>query len=166
MYLMDGGTRIMISEALNESDRLSSCSRPARRVLPLGGPFNVYAFQMIRDNPSEDTDEALTLYNVSGIQMSGAAFYELQHEISLQRHEAQMPQIWENEQMRVHSGLVPLEGGVFHRIIIREGRIPRIDARDFSVRGWTDRSYYEVCTSPAIYEMIQEKQSAKAATNI
>ena len=40
MYLMDGTSRIMISAALNASDRLSSCSKNARKHLD-GRPVSV-----------------------------------------------------------------------------------------------------------------------------
>ncbi len=50
MYLMDGEQRIMISEALNESDRLSSCNKRVRKAMePIKTPFNVYAFQTVSD---------------------------------------------------------------------------------------------------------------------
>src|ERR1700736_5979321 len=46
LYLMDGEHQIMISEALNESDRLSSCNKAARKVMESqAGPFHVYVFQ-------------------------------------------------------------------------------------------------------------------------
>ncbi len=46
LYLMDGEHQIMISEALNESDRLSSCNKRIRKVMePQAGPFHVYVFQ-------------------------------------------------------------------------------------------------------------------------
>ena len=46
LYLMDGEHQIMISEALNQSDRLSSCNKRARKVMEsLAGPFHVYVFQ-------------------------------------------------------------------------------------------------------------------------
>src|SRR6202050_3451948 len=46
LYLMDGERQIMISEALNESDRLSSCNKHARKVMESqAGPFHVYVFQ-------------------------------------------------------------------------------------------------------------------------
>jgi hypothetical protein len=46
LYLMDGEHQIMISEALNESDRLSSCNKQARKVMESqAGPFHVYVFQ-------------------------------------------------------------------------------------------------------------------------
>ena len=40
--------------------------------------------------------------------------------------------------------------------------IPRIDPADFSVTGWTERSYYEICTDPAIYAALEKKKAAKA----
>src|SRR5581483_7104941 len=47
MYLMDGEQKIMISDALNESDRLSSCNKRVRKSMEqLKSPFNVYVFQV------------------------------------------------------------------------------------------------------------------------
>ncbi|MBZ5568318.1 MAG: hypothetical protein LAN64_10775 [Acidobacteriia bacterium] len=157
MYLMDGNARIMISKALNESDRLSSCNKGARRCLAdVESLFNVYSFKTVED---EDTggnpDEFLMRYNVGGININDEAFRDLQQEISLQLHEVELPTLWGKGIVRIYSGLVPLGGGSFHRIVVREGRIPRIDASDFSVKSWTDRQYYEVCTNEAIYEYIE-----------
>ena len=36
-----------------------------------------------------------------------------------------------------------------------------ISAADFSVTGWTERSYYEVCTDPAIYSALERRKAAK-----
>src|SRR5262249_38615100 len=50
LYLKDGEQRIMISDALNESDRLSSCNKRVRKPLEkLKSPFTVYAFQIVSD---------------------------------------------------------------------------------------------------------------------
>ena len=157
MYLMDGNTRIMISKALNDSDRLSSCNRGARRFLADSESlFNVYSFKTVED---EDTggnpDEFLMRYNVGGVNMNQAAFHELRQEISLQTHDVELPTLWGKETVRLYSGLVPLGGGMFHRIVVREGFVPRIDASDFRFKTWTDRKYYEVCTSEAIYEYVE-----------
>jgi hypothetical protein len=48
---------------------------------------------------------------------------------------------------------------------VREGRIPRIDASDFSLKYWTDMKYYEVCTNDAIYEYVESHISQAASTN-
>ena len=69
MYLMDGEQRIMISDALNESDRLSSCSKRVRKSMKaMETPFNVYAFQTVPDVDVEDSpDDFILKYNLNGI---------------------------------------------------------------------------------------------------
>ena len=49
---------------------------------------------------------------------------------------------------------------IFRKIVVRESRIPRIEPADFSVKGWTERSYYEVCTDPAIYAALEKRKGA------
>ncbi len=58
MYLLDGEKQIMISDALNESDRLSSCSKRVRKAIAgVEGPFNVYAFQTVKDADAGESPE-------------------------------------------------------------------------------------------------------------
>jgi len=157
MYLMDGSKQIMISKALNESDRLSSCSKGMRRLLEDRELlFNVFSFKAVED---EDTggnpDEFLLRYNIGGIHINEAAFQKLRSEISLQAFDLQVPMIWQKTNVRVYAGVVPLGQGLFHHIIVREGRITHVDARDFSLKHVTDRHYYEVCTHPRIYQAIE-----------
>ena len=164
MYLLDGSSRIMISKALNESDRLSSCNKGARRFLAdCESLFNVFSFKTVED---EDTggnpDEFLMRYNVGGIHINQAAFEKLQQEISLQSHQLAIPTLWDKENVQLYTGLVPVGGDIFHRIVIREGLIPRIDASDFSFLSWTDRRYYEVCTHPTVYEYCDTAAAASA----
>ena len=165
MYLMDGPSRIMISQALNESDRLSSCTKGARKFLSgIEGLFNVYSFQTVEDEATAgNPEEFLMRYNIGGINMNGAAFDKLQQEISLKTHELQLPAMWQEEGVKLYSGLVPLASGAFHKVVVREGRTPHVDARDFSLKQWTERRYYEICTNPAIYEYVESGMTASAA---
>ena len=165
LYLMDGNSRIMISRALNESDRLSSCSKGARKLLgPESGLFNVYAFQTVEDVESAGAPEELMLhYNVSGIQINEAAFRRLEREISLELHETQLPTLWPNESVRLYSGMVAVGAGMFHRLVVREARVAHVDPRDFSLKEWTQLSYFEVCTNPAIYEYVESGAPLRAA---
>jgi hypothetical protein len=157
MYLMDGNKPIMISSALNESDRLSSCSKGVRRLLDNRDLlFNVFSFKAVED---EDTggspEEFLLRYNIGGIHINEAAFQKLRNEISLQAFDLQVPMLWQKTAVRVYSGVVPLGQGSFHRIIIREGHIAHVDARDFSLKQITNHHYYEVCTHAKIYHAIE-----------
>ncbi len=162
LYLMDGDQRIMISDALNESDRLSSCNKRARKTVePLKSPFNVHAFQMVSDDDAgENADDFLMTYNLNGIRISEAAFRKLQREISLQERHLDLPALWGQKEYRVYSGLVPVGNDIFRRIVVRESRIPQIDPRNSAFRCWTERAYYEVCSNPAIYSMLDEDAAA------
>ncbi|MGH9508579.1 MAG: hypothetical protein ACRD2M_01465 [Terriglobales bacterium] len=166
LYLMDGSTRIMISPALNESDRLSSCTKGARKFLGQSESlFNVYVFQTVDEADTGGVlEDFLTRYNVGGIQMSDSCFRKLKREISLQVHEIKLPMLWEEETVRLYSGMVPVGSGMFHRLLVREGRIAHIEPRDYSLKKWTERPYYEVCTNAAIYEYVESGLTAALPT--
>ena len=165
MYLMDGQRQIMISKAINESDRLSSCSKGMRQVLESRDMlFNVFSFKTVEDSETGgEPAEFLLRYNVGGIHINEAAFQKLQTELSLQAYDLEVPMIWNTTNVRVYAGLVPLGQGLFHRIVVREGRIAHVDPRDFSLKHLTDSRYYEVCVNPHIYEAIESVQAAAAA---
>ncbi|HXW91397.1 MAG TPA: hypothetical protein VEK33_12690 [Terriglobales bacterium] len=162
MYLMDGEERIMISDALNESDRLSSCSKRLRKTIEGSStPFHVYAFQTISDAEMENSPEDFTLkYNVNGIRMSEAAFHKLQQEISLEPCSLNLPGPKAEEQYRSWSGLVSIGNDIFRKIVVRASRVPLVDARNFSLQSWTDHWYYEVCTDPTIYAHLEARAAA------
>ncbi|HEU4416034.1 MAG TPA: hypothetical protein VFT65_14705, partial [Candidatus Angelobacter sp.] len=165
MYLMDGNKQIMISKALNESDRLSSCSKGVRRLLEDRELlFNVFSFKTVDDDDTGgNPDEFLLRYNIGGIHLNEAAFRKLRSEISLQAYDVQVPMIWNKTAVRVYAGMVPLSQGSFHQIIVREGNIAHVDARDFSLKQVTSKHYYEVCTHAKIYQAIESVSSMAAA---
>jgi hypothetical protein len=162
MYLMDGEQRIMISDALNESDRLSSCNKRVRKVMEqMKTPFNVYAFQTVSDDDAlESPEDFIMKYNLSGIRLSAAAFQKLQQEISLAPLQLPLPALWGSEEFRLYSGLVPVGNDIFRKIVVRGSRIPQIDTHDFTLQHWTEKWYYEVCSNAAIYSALEEKSAA------
>jgi hypothetical protein len=162
MYLMDGEQRIMISDALNESDRLSSCSKRVRKSMKkMETPFNVYAFQTVPDADVEDSpDDFILKYNLNGIRISEAAFHRLKQEISLQLSPLDLPKTSEGEEFHLWSGLVPVGNDIFRKIVVRGSRMPQIDPHNFSVQLWTERWYYEVCSNPAIDAKLESKAAA------
>jgi hypothetical protein len=164
LYLMDGATRVMISPALNESDRLSSCSRAARRHLANNPTlFNVFAFRSVEDaDASDDPEEFLVRYNIGGVHLEQAAFDKLRQEISLRTDNLHLPMLWGREPVRLYSGVVPLPSGGFQKLVIREGRVAHVDARTFALKRWTDLRYYEACTSAEIYEHLEKATAAPA----
>jgi class 3 adenylate cyclase len=170
LYLMDGEHQIMISEALNESDRLSSCNKRARKVMESqAGPFHVYVFQaadaaLAKDDRANPEDSILS-FNLGGIRMNETAFRKLEQEVSLVRLSVKLPPSIASSdkgEYKLFSATVPVDRDIFRKIVVRQSRVPRINVEDFSVQGWTDRTYYEVCTDPAIYAALEKKKAAKA----
>ena len=164
LYLMDGEHQIMISEALNESDRLSSCNKRARKVMePQAGPFHVYAFQAAELDENGNPEDVILSFNLGGIRMNEMAFRKLEQEITLEPLKVKLPPSLASSdkgEYKLSSATVPVDRDIFRKIVIRESRIPRIDPADFSVKGWTDRKYYEVCTDPAIYAALEKRKGA------
>jgi hypothetical protein len=164
LYLMDGEHQIMISEALNESDRLSACNKKARKVMePQAGPFHVYAFQAAELDENGNPEDVILSYNLGGIRMNETAFRKLQQEITLEPLKVRLPaalSVSDKGDYKLYTATVPVGRDIFRKIVVRESRIPRIDPADFSVKGWTERSYYEICTDPAIYAALEKKKGA------
>ncbi len=177
LYLMDGAHRIMISDAINESDRLSSCSKRVRKKLaPDAGVFQVYSLQIggpskndKNDNANADagTEDMRLNYNVGGICLSEAAFRKLKQEISLAPWTADSAIAgpgfrgpWVDEQQEFFIGTVPIANGVFRKIAIRKNRIAQVDVRDLSILHWTDAWYYEVCASSEVYAALSGEKAA------
>jgi len=66
----------------------------------------------------------------------------------------ELPTLWESEPVTLYTGLVPV-GKSFHRLVIREGSIARIGAQGLSLKKWTDRRYYEICTNEDVYKLVE-----------
>jgi hypothetical protein len=173
LYLMDGEHRIMISDAINDSDRLSSCSKQVRKkVAPDAGVFQVYSVLIGEDsnegaNGEPVTEQMRLNYNVGGICLSEPGFRKLQQEMALtpwapNGAEPGFSGGWVDEQREFFVGTVPIASGVFRKIVIRKSRIAQVDVRDLSILHWTDRYYYEVCANPAVYAALPGEKSASA----
>jgi len=159
MYLMDGDRQIMISDALNESDRLSSCNKRVRKLLEtMGSPFNVHVFQTA--NVKGEDEETIVKYNLNGIRISEAAFRRLQCEISLEPCPVEMVNSWEGKTSQLYTGVVPIGNDIFRKILLRAGKIPTIDSRTLVLQSWTEESYFEVCTNPEMYANVEARMTA------
>jgi hypothetical protein len=167
LYLMDGEHRIMISDAINDSDRLSSCNKRVRKkIAPKAGVFQVYSVLVGNTEGAESGVEELRLnYNVGGICISEPAFRKMQQEISLMAWRPNFPGPWVDGQGQFFVGTVPLVNGTFRRLVVRRSRIAQVDVRELSILNWTDRYYYEVCANPAVEAALPKEKSASAGSS-
>jgi class 3 adenylate cyclase len=164
MYLMDGNNRIMISDAINVSDRLSGCTKGAKKFVAAQTPFNVFEFQTVEESEmGSSLDEFLIRYNVGGITLNQPAFDKLSKEISLEVNELELPMLWGPEKVKFYSGLVPMAQGSFHKIHVREVPVALIDAATHALQQWTSVRFYEVITNAAVSEQIEARATAVGA---
>ena len=157
---MDGDSRIMISRALNLSDRLSSCSKMAKRLFRTNpSPFNVYLLQTLMEDAVEDEgEELLVRYNLNGVELNEEGFQKLSREISVAPMGGNFPMPWGKERVQLYFGEVPL-GDSLEPIVIRKGFVRQLlPGGKIGAQG--NRPYYEVCTDPKLLELARKKVAA------
>ena len=155
-YWTDGESRIMISKALNLSDRLSGCAKLARRMLAgQNTMFSVFQFLTAMEGASaEELDEFLVRYNMNGIELNEEGFAKLSDEISLETIVTTQDYPWDKqkEEVTLYFGEVPM-GESVEVLVLRKG-LARQLLPDGKIGGKSEHAYYEVCTNPALYELV------------
>jgi hypothetical protein len=155
-FLFDGDSRIMISPAINQADRLSSCDKLLRKIFKSQNDvFNLFVFENESEEITETGAEDSTYrYNVNGIELNEDGFNKLTREINLQIF------IYPSENddgVKFYMGKVPMANGNYQRIVIREAVIHKVKPDVLNVTGKISKKYYEVCTHPKIYNSIDSQ---------
>jgi hypothetical protein len=166
-YWTDGDSRIMISKALNLSDRLSGCAKLAKRMLAKQkSHFSVFQFLNTMEGASaEELDEFLVRYNLNGIELNEEGFQKLSEEISLDSIETKLDKPWGKENVTLFYGEVPL-GEAVELLVLRKGMARQL-LPDGKIGGLSSHAYYEVCTSPALYDLVAALiRTQQAATTV
>ena len=155
-FLFDGNQRIMISSAINIADRQSSCSKPLRKIFSKKKPaFNLYVYQTASEEEMLKTSDDISLrYNVNGIDLNPDGFKKLSKEINLTKLKTDIPEL-KIKNIKLHTGKFPLTSGRFQRLVIRESKIRQVHPDTFASLKPTHRSYFEVCTHPAVYQHVR-----------
>ena len=117
-------------------------------------PFNLYVFDSASNKDPAAKEDVVLRYNVNGIELNASGFDKLSKEIHLETLVIDLPELREGK-ITVHTGKYPTATGEYRRLVIREGRIPVVSPKDFSMIRRTDAPYFEVCTHPLIYEYIE-----------
>ncbi len=162
-YWMDTDSRIMISRALNLSDRLSSCSKAARRMLSENpSPFRLFLFQtMMEGGAEEEADEYLIRFNLNGVELNDEGFQKLQEEISLTPLETECVMPWGKERVTFFYGETPVGEGI-EPVLIRRGFVRQLQAGG-KIGEAGSRPYYEVCVNPKVLELAESLAATAAA---
>jgi hypothetical protein len=153
-YWTDGESRIMISKALNLSDRLSGCTKLAKRMLRGQKTlFSIFHFLTAMEGASaEELDEFLVRYNMNGIELNEEGFAKLSEEISLETIHTPLEHPWSKEEVVLYYGEVPM-GESVELLVLRKG-VARQLQPDGKIGKPSDHNYYEVCTNPALYDLV------------
>lgn len=164
-YWVDSDSRIMISRALNLSDRLSSCSKVARRMLGNHSSlFRLFVFQPGVEGAQEDeVDEFLIRFNLNGVELNEEGFVKLCEEIALQSVEVECEMPWGREVATFFLGNVPI-GDAVEPLLLRRGYVRQL-LSDGRVGPEGQRAYYEVCTDPRVLELV-DAAALTASTKI
>jgi class 3 adenylate cyclase len=153
-YWSDGESRIMISKALNLSDRLSGCAKLAKRLL--AGQKTLFAvFQFltaVEGASAEELDEFLVRFNMNGIELNDEGFQKLSEEISLESIRTKLDYPWGKQEVELFYGQVPM-GESVELVVLRKG-VARQMLPDGKVGPATDHLYYEVCTNQKLYDLV------------
>ncbi|MFC1876559.1 hypothetical protein ACFL2E_04710 [Thermodesulfobacteriota bacterium] len=155
-FLFDGNQRIMISSAINIADRQSSCSKPLRKIVSKMKPaFNLYVYQTASEEDMLKTSDDISMrYNVNGIDLNPDGFKKLSKEINLTALKTDIPEL-KMKNIKLHTGKFPLTSGRFQRLVIRESKIRQVHPDTFASLKPTNKSYFEVCTHPAVYQHVR-----------
>lgn len=140
LFLFDDSRPIMISSAIGDADRLSSCSWRLRNSFDPGN-FNVAAFRFDDDDPhSGEKGQEVARYNVNGIVIDDAAFGKLQTEVRFK----QVTAASDKQEETFFVGQYPDMQGKERDLVVRQGRVGLIrnDVADSSAD--TGMTYFEV----------------------
>jgi hypothetical protein len=164
-YWVDSDSRIMISRALNLSDRLSSCSKVARRMLgDRSSLFRLFVFQPGMEGAQEDEiDEFLIRFNLNGVELNQEGFEKLSEEIALQSVEVECEMPWGQELTTFFLGQAPI-GDAVEPILLRRGHVRQL-LSDGRIGPEGQRAYYEVCTDARVLELVEAMAFATSRKN-
>ncbi len=119
LFLFDERRPIMISSAIGDADRMSSCSWKLRETFD-SGDFNVEVLEIDEgDRDKGEKGQDVIRYNVNGILLDVSAFEKLKEEVKFSRIKIKSSD--RNETMFV--GKFPDVAGKERHLVIREGHV-------------------------------------------
>ncbi|MCG7985908.1 MAG: hypothetical protein JAZ20_05190 [Candidatus Thiodiazotropha weberae] len=162
-YLNDEQRKIMISPAINEADRLSSCSSELRYDTSWRKSQR-HRVEVFSDDAGTERKGARRLrFNVNGIELAPPAFKKLRSEMVLHKMKVHSRS---GEGDTYHVGRFVDRRGSAHWLVIREAVIKTWQREDdMPSVGQADASFYEVVTDPELIGKVKKRLNAKRAPN-
>ena len=153
LFLFDEGRPIMISSAIGDADRMSSCSWKLRGTFD-SGDFNVEVLEIDHEDKARgEKGQDFIRYNVNGILLDDAAFAKIQTELSLTQLNVRSG----DKSETVYVGKFPDMQGKERFLVIREGRIGL----------WKNDEVMENSESSAVfYEVLPNTKFANQIINL
>ncbi|MGD8589099.1 MAG: hypothetical protein PVG22_09750 [Chromatiales bacterium] len=153
-YLYDDRRKIMISPAINQADRLSSCAAELRRNTTWR-QSNRHRVEVMNTASNGQDRQRLLRYNVNGINLDPPAFMRLQKELAMHKIRLQNGSGYSHY---YYAGRFIDRQGTSHWLIVREANCKMLGT-DFSVKeveGSPDY-FYEVINDPQLMEQVRLK---------
>ncbi len=161
-FLYNGRRKVMISPAIGKADRLSSCSwmlrkERGRRSESFVAGANVAVFEIPEgDRLRGEKGEMYLRYNSNGIELDAAAFAKLRTEVVLR--EITLLVAGEQDPSLFFAGRFPDLNGNLHSLVVRGGKIRRLDMGHPHLGAPTGQAFYEV----VVDEPLMSKVAAAA----
>jgi hypothetical protein len=154
-FLYDEGHRIMISGAINQADRLSSCSSELRSsgFRPGHEGFRV---EVVKDSSvgfSAVRGDDFLSYNVNGIKLEKAAFFKLQKETNLSQ--VRLPE-FDTVSGLFFTGSFPDRSGREHWLVLRYAPIREWDGRSLGPITRDRGHFFEVIADEALITRVRK----------
>jgi hypothetical protein len=152
-YLYDDKRKIMISPAINQADRLSSCAAKLRRNT-VWKTSSEHCVEVMCTGLNEQ-QQTLLRYNVNGIELEPAAFARLNQEIVMHKVRLQSPS---GSFDHYHAGRFVDRLGASHWIIVREAPIKLFsDDNNIMEPGGRSDKFYEVINHSELIARVKSK---------
>jgi class 3 adenylate cyclase len=162
-YLYDERRKIMISPAINQADRLSSCASELRRDTSWRRSRRHRVEVMRSEGVRSAKSGGMLRYNVNGIDLDPPAFMKLKAEMVL--HKVRLHSR-SGEAHEYHVGRFMDRLGGSHWLVVREARVKHWNQSKIAVNKRADSgTFYEVVTDTELIGRVKEKLSGKGMNN-
>jgi len=101
---------------------------------------------------------------MNGIELNDEGFQKLSEEISLEKLVTNLDMPWGKHEVTLHYGEVPM-GESVELLVVRDGMAREL-LPDGKIGKPSDHHYYEVCTSPAIYDLAAALKRTQALETV